>query len=72
MGHVHRILPRQMTEPFTADEWRNIFRGYKDSPTHQLGIEVLRQHLIEDDSKLLTSEATWYKHFKRDPNAYFP
>ena len=62
--------------PFSADEWRNIWRGYKDSnPSHQIAIEILRQHLEEDvrvDSTLMSKEATWYKHFKHNPNVYFP
>jgi hypothetical protein len=72
VGHVRRIFSKTMNTPFSMDEFRNIFRGYKDTPEHQMGIEILRQHLLEDDSKLLTSESTWYKHYKRDPNAYFP
>ena len=60
-------------QPFTADEWRSIFKGYKNSPQQQTGIEILRQHLIEDirvDASLLTTESSWYKHFIRTPNTY--
>ena len=59
-------------QPFTADEWRNIWRGYKDSSEQQLGIDILRMHLLEVDPALLYRESTWYKHFKRSPNIYFP
>ena len=61
------------TPPFSADEWKNIFRAYRDEPHQQTAIEILRQHLEEDirvDATLLTSESTWYKHFKRNPNVY--
>ena len=61
------------TQPLTADEWKNIFRAYRDTTEQQMGIEILRQHLLEDirvDATLLTSESTWYKHFKRNPNVY--
>ena len=63
------------TQPFTADEWRNIFRGYKSTPDQEIAIEILRQHLLEDirvDATLLTSASTWYKHYKRSPNIYTP
>jgi len=57
-------------------EWRSIWRGYRDNnPSHQIAIEIFRQHLEEDirvDSTLMSKESTWYKHLKRDPNAYFP
>ena len=62
-----------MTSPFTPEEFRNVFRGYKDTPEQNIGIEILRQHLLEDirvDAQLLTTESTWYKHFKRSPNPY--
>ena len=64
---------KPMTNPFTPEDWRNIFRGYKNTPEQQIGIEILRQHLLEDtriDSNLLTSESTWYMHYKRSPNPY--
>jgi len=55
-------------QPFTADEWKSIFKGYKNSPQQQIGIEILRQHLLEDirvDASLLTTESSWYRHYKR-------
>ena len=60
-------------ECFTPEEWLNIWRSYRYTPEQDLGIEILRQHLAEDiriDTSLLTTEATWYKHYKRSPNAY--
>ena len=63
------------SQPFTADEWKNIFRAYRDTTEQQMGIEILRQHLLEDirvDTTLLTSESTWAKHYKRTPTAYWP
>ena len=62
-----------MTKPFTREEWRNIFRSYKDAPEQQTAIEILRQHLSEDirvDANLLTTDSTWYKHYQRSPNVY--
>ena len=68
------VFPVQaMTNPFTPEDWRNIFRGYKNSPEQQIGIEILRQHLYEDirvDATLLTTDSTWYKHYQRSPNVY--
>ena len=64
-----------MTTPFSADEWRNIFRSYKDTPEQQTGVEILRQLLEEDirvDATLMTSEASWFKHYKKTPTAYWP
>ena len=58
---------------FSPDEWKRIWASYRDSPEQQIGIEILRQHLLEDtriDSNLLTSESTWYMHYKRSPNPY--
>mgnify|MGYP004390184663 CR=1 FL=1 len=59
-------------QPFNAEEWRNIFRGYKDTPEHQMGIEILRMHILEDDKRILHSDSCWYQHYHRSPNAYFP
>ena len=59
-------------QPFTADEWRNIWQGFKDSPEHQMGIEILRMPIVEIDKDILLRDSCWYKHFKRSPNAYFP
>ena len=62
-----------MTKPFTQDEWRNIFRSYKDAPEQQTAIEILRQHLLEDirvDANLLTTDSTWYKHYARKHSPY--
>lgn len=62
-----------MTNTLTPEDWRNIFRGYKDTPEQNIGIEILRQHLLEDirvDAQLLTTESTWYMHYKRSPNPY--
>jgi len=58
---------------FRPDEWRRIWVSYQNTPEQQIGIEILRQHLQEDtriDSNLLTSDSTWYKHYKRSPNPY--
>ena len=68
------VFPVQtMTNTFTPEDWRNIFRGYKNTPEQQIGIEILRQHLYEDirvDATLLTTESSWYKHYQRSPNVY--
>jgi hypothetical protein len=61
------------TPPFNADEWRNIFRAYRDDPHQQTAIEILRQHLEEDirvDPTIMTKESCWYKHFRKTPTAY--
>ena len=58
---------------FSPEEWRRIWISYKNTPEQQIGIEILRQHLLEDtriDQNLLTSESTWYMHYKRSPNPY--
>ena len=63
------------TQPFSADEWRNIFRSYEDTPEQATAIEILRQHLEEDvrvDPTIMTTESCWYKHFHKTPTAYFP
>ena len=58
---------------FSPDEWRRIWVSYEDTSTQQCAIEILRQHLLDDtriDLNLLTSESTWYMHYKRSPNPY--
>jgi len=55
-------------QPFTADEWKSIFKAYKNTPQQQTGLEILRQHLLEDirvDASLLTTESSWYRHYMR-------
>ena len=68
------VFPVQaMTNPFTPEDWRNIFRGYKNTPEQNIGIEILSQHLLEDnriDATLLTTESSWDKHYQRSPNVY--
>ena len=62
-----------MTKPFTREEWRNIFRSYKDAPEQQTAIEILRQHLAEDirvDANLLTTDSTWYLHYRKTRSPY--
>ena len=58
---------------FSPEEFRRIWISYQNTPEQQIGIEILRQHLLEDtriDSNLLTSDSTLYKHYKRSPNPY--
>ena len=58
---------------FSPEERRRVWLSYKHTPEQQIGIEILRQHLLEDtriDSNLLTSESTWYMHYKRARNPY--
>ena len=62
-----------MTKPFTKDEWRNIFRSYKDAPEQQTAIEILRQHLLEDirvDANLLKRDSTWFLHYRKTHSPY--
>jgi len=62
-------------QPFSADEWRDIFKAYKDTPQQQTGVEILRQLLIEDssiDSSLLTKDSTWFIHFNKTNTPYWP
>tara|TARA_R100000781_G_scaffold78249_1_gene48469 strand:+ start:206 stop:400 length:195 start_codon:yes stop_codon:yes gene_type:complete len=62
-----------MNKPFTQEEWRNIFRSYKDEPEQQTAIEILRQHLSEDirvDANLLTRDATWFLHYRKTHSPY--
>ncbi len=54
----------------TADEFRNIFKAYKDNPDQQIAVEILRQHMAEDCASLLNHDSLWLKKYKTTPNPY--
>ena len=57
-----------MYKYFDSDQWRRIFVSFSaNSPENCIGIEILRQHIYEHQKDLLTEDATWYKHFSRNP-----
>tara|TARA_Y100001938_G_scaffold122740_1_gene171411 strand:+ start:352 stop:540 length:189 start_codon:yes stop_codon:yes gene_type:complete len=57
-----------MDKYFDSEQWRRIFKSFSDTPENCIGIEILRQHIYEHQKDLLTEEATWYRHFSRNPH----
>ena len=57
-----------MEKYFDSEQWRRIFNSFSDSPENCIGIEILRQHIYEHQKDLLTENATWYRHFTRNPH----
>lgn len=57
-----------MDKYFDSKQWRRIFKSFSDTPENCIGIEILRQHIYEHQKDLLTEEATWYRHFSRNPH----